>query len=230
MIMISQLIIRTFFIYIVVVITMRIMGKRQIGELQPFEFAIAVMISDLAAIPLADESKDLYHAVIPIAVLVVCQVFISFLSIKGVRIREVVCGKPVLLIRDGKILEKNMRKEMYTINDLLEQLRFNSIQSVNDVEYGILETNGQLSVLLKSNKRAITPEDLNIDLPPESFDRDIIIDGKLMGRTLERLHLKREWVDNALKEFGINDYKQVFYASVDNNMKLFVQKKGECLE
>ena len=128
------------------------------------------------------------------------------------------------------MLERNMRKEMYTINDLLEQLRFNSIQNISDVEYGILETNGQLSVLLKSNKRAVTPEDLDMDLPLESFGRDIIIDGKLIGRTLERLQIKREWLDNALKEFGINDYKQVFYASLNNNMKLFVQKKGEYLE
>ena len=128
------------------------------------------------------------------------------------------------------MLERNMRKEMYTINDLLEQLRFNSIQNISDVEYGILETNGQLSVLLKSNKRAVTPEDLDMDLPLESFGRDIIIDGKLIGRTLERLQIKREWLDNALKEFGINDYKQVFYASLNNNMKLFVQEKGEYLE
>lgn len=228
--MIPQLITRTFFLYIVVIVTMRLMGKRQIGELQPFEFAIAVMISDLAAIPLADDSKELHHALIPIVVLIVCQLSISFLSIKGVRIREVVCGKPVLLIRNGKMLEKNMRKEMYTINDLLEQLRFNSIQDVNDVEYGILETNGQLSVMLKSNKRAVTPEDLGMDLPPECFSRDIIIDGKLIGRTLERLQKKREWLDNALKEFGINDYKHVFYAYINNKMELFVQKKGEYLE
>ncbi len=228
--MIPQLIIRTFFLYLVVIVTMRLMGKRQIGELQPFEFAIAVMISDLAAIPLADDEKELHHALIPIAVLIVCQISISFLSIKGVRIREVICGKPILLIRDGKMLEKNMRKEMYTINDLLEQLRFNSIQNVSDVEYGILETNGQLSVLLKSNKRAVTPEDLDMDLPPENFSRDIIVDGKLIGRTLERMQIKREWVDNALKEFGVNDYSQVFYASINNQMTLFVQKKGEYLE
>lgn len=228
--MIPQLITRTFFLYLIVIVTMRLMGKRQIGELQPFEFAIAVMISDLAAIPLADDNKQIHHALIPITVLVVCQLSISFLSIKGVRIREMVCGKPTLLIRDGKMLEKNMRKEMYTINDLLEQLRFNSIQNVNDVEYGILETNGQLSVLLKSNKRAVTPEDLDMDLPPENFSRDIIIDGKLIGRTLERMQIKREWVDNALKEYGINDYSQVFYASINNNMTFFVQKKGEYLE
>ena len=156
------LVLRTFFLYFVVVITMRLMGKRQIGQLQPFEFAIAVMISELAALPLTEDDKKLHHSLIPILVLVACQLLLSFLSIKGVRIRELVCGKPTLLIRNGKMLEKNMRKEMYTINDLLEQLRFYSIQSVNDVEYGILETNGQLSVLVKSEKRPVTPDILSL--------------------------------------------------------------------
>ncbi len=225
-----QLISRTFFLYLVVVVTMRLMGKRQIGQLQPFEFAVAVMISELAALPLTEDGKNIHHAVIPIAVLLACQLLISFLSIKGVRIREVVCGKPTLLIRDGKMLEKNMRKELYTINDLLEQLRFQSIQSINDVEYAILETNGQLSVILKSEKRPATPEDFNIKPPRENFNHDIIIDGKLIGRTLQRLHLQRPWIDEKLKEYGINDYTHVFYASIDSKQNLFVQKKGEYME
>lgn len=216
--------------YLVIIISMRLMGKRQIGQLQPFEFAIAVMISDLAVMPLSDDSKNLLHDLIPIIVLVICQVLLSYLSIKGVRIREIICGKPILLIRNGKLLEKNMKREMYTINDLTEQLRFNSIQSVGDVEYGILETNGQLSVFLKSEKRPATPEDFGIKTSHEKFCHDVIIDGKLIGRTLERLHIKREWVDQALKEYGINDYKQVFYAYIDNNMKIRIQKKGEYLE
>lgn len=228
--MIVQLITRTFIIYTVVVVTMRIMGKRQIGQLQPFEFAIAVMISDLAAIPLSDDSKKLHHALVPIAVLTVCQLAISFLSIRGVRIREVVCGKPTLLIRAGYLLEENMRKEMYTINDLLEQLRFSGVQGVRDVEYGILETNGQLSVLLKSQKRPVTPEDLKIETPKECFEHDIIIDGKLIARTLKMLNIKREWLDNSLKGYGVDDYAQVFYASVDDNMSLYLQKKGEYLD
>lgn len=228
--MIPQIISRTVLMYLVIIISMRLMGKRQIGQLQPFEFAIAVMISDLAVMPLTGDSKNLVQDLIPIAVLVICQVLLSFLSIRGVRIREIICGKPMLLIRDGKLLEKNMRREMYTINDLMEQLRFYSIQSVGDVEYGILETNGQLSVLLKSEKRPATPEDLGIKTPHEKFSHDIIIDGKLIGRTLERLHIKREWVDESLKEFGVNDYKQVFYAYLDSNMKIQMQKKGEYLE
>ncbi len=228
--MVSQLIFRTFFLYLIVVIAMRLMGKRQIGQLQPFEFVIAVMISELAALPLTEDDKKLHHALIPIGVLLACQLAISFLSIKGVRIREVVCGKPTLLIRNGKMLEKNMRKEMYTINDLLEQLRFYSIPSIEDVEYAILETNGQLSVLLKSTKRPATPEDFSIDPLEEHFNHDIIIDGKLIGRTLQKLHLEREWVDERLKEFGVNDYAHIFYAAIDNKQKLIVQKRGEFLD
>lgn len=226
----SQLVLRTLLLYLVVVVSMRLMGKRQIAQLQPFEFAIAIMISELAAIPLTEDDKKLHHSLIPIAVLVACQLFISFLAIKGVRIREVICGKPTLLIRHGKMLEKNMRRELYTINDLMEQLRFYSIQSIDDVEYGILETNGQLSVLLKSTKRNVTPEDLNLVPPSECFCHDVIIDGKLIGRTLQILNIKREWLDERLKEYGINDYSQVFYASINHEHKLSVQKKGEYLE
>jgi len=228
--MVLQTAAKTVFMYLVIIASMRLMGKRQIGQLQPFEFALAIMISDLAIMPLTDDGKNLFHDLVPIIVLVVCQVLLSYLSIRGVRIRELICGKPTLLIRHGKLLEKNMRKEMYTINDLMEQLRFNSIQNVGDVEYGILETNGQLSVLLKSEKRPATPEDLGINPPREEFSRDVIIDGKLIGRTLEKLHLKREWLDEALKEHGVNDYRQVFYAYIDSNMKLHLQKKGEFLE
>ncbi|NLM73532.1 MAG: DUF421 domain-containing protein [Clostridiaceae bacterium] len=227
--MVLALVSKTLLLYLIVVACMRLMGKRQIGQLQPFEFAVAIMISELAALPLTEDDKKLHHAIIPIAVIIICQLAISFLAIKGVRIREVICGRPTLLIRNGKILEKNMRKELYTINDLLEQLRFHGIQSVKDVEYGILETNGQLSVLLKSGKRPVTPEDINLTPKDECFDHDIIIDGKLIGRTLEKLNLKREWLDEQLKEYGVTDYTHVFYAAVDNDNKLFVQKKGEYL-
>jgi len=228
--MILQTAVKTVFMYLVIIASMRLMGKRQIAQLQPFEFALAIMISDLAIMPLTGDGKNLLHDLVPIVVLVICQLLLSYLSIKGVRVREWICGRPTLLIRDGKLLEKNMKKEMYTINDLTEQLRFYSIQSVSDVEFGILETNGQLSVLLKSEKRPATPEDLGIKTPREYFSHDVIIDGKLIGRTLERLQLKREWLDEALKEHGVNDYSQVFYAYIDSNMKLHMQKKGEYLE
>ena len=221
---------KTFLLYLVVVISMRLMGKRQIGQLQPFEFAVAVMISELAALPLTGDDRKVHHALIPIAVLVACQLFISFISIRGVRIRGYICGKPAILIRNGRMLEKNMRKEMCTINELLEQLRFHSIQNISDVEYAVMETNGQLSVVLKSQKRPVTPEDLKIDTKYEGYTIDLIIDGRLMSGTLKRMNIDRQWLDQQLREKGISDYKMVFYASVDTAGNLFVQKKGEYLE
>lgn len=220
---------KTFFMYIVVVVTMRMMGKRQIGQLQPFEFAIAVMISELAALPLTEDDKKLHHALIPIAVLVLCQLVISFISLKGVRVRDYICGKPMVLIRNGRMLEKNMRKEMCTVNDLLEQLRFNNIQNPGDVEYAVMETNGQLSVVIKSQKRPVTPEDLNLETRYEGYSIDLIIDGRLIGKTLERFHIDRKWLDDKLAEHGVSDYKMVFFACLDTSGELYVQKKGEYL-
>ena len=221
---------RTLILYLVVIVSMRLMGKRQIGQLQPFEFAVAVMISEIAALPLTESDRKLHHALVPIAVLVVCQLLISFISIKSVRLRGLICGKPSTLIRNGRMLEKTMRKEMCTINELLEQLRLQNVQNVSDVEYAILETNGQLSVILKSQKRPVTPEDLNIDTKYEGPAIDLIIDGRLMDGTMKRMGISREWLDRQLQERGITDYSMVFYASVDSSGNLFVQKKGECLE
>jgi len=227
---ILPLIWKTLLLYIVIIVSMRLMGKRQIGQLQPFEFAVAVMISELAALPLTEDDRKLHHALIPIAVLVTCQLLISYISIKGVRIRGYICGKPTVVIRNGRMLEKTMRKEMCTINELLEQLRFHSVQNVSDVEYAILETNGQLSVILKSQKRPVTPEDLKIETKYEGCTIDLIIDGILMEETMKKMNIDKNWLDQQLKERGISDYRMVFYAAVDTSGNLYVQKKGEYLE
>jgi len=227
---ILPLIWKTLLLYIVIIVSMRLMGKRQIGQLQPFEFAVAVMISELAALPLTEDDRKLHHALIPIAVLVTCQLLISYISIKGVRIRGYICGKPTVVIRNGRMLEKTMRKEMCTINELLEQLRFHTVQNVSDVEYAILETNGQLSVILKSQKRPVTPEDLKIETKYEGCTIDLIIDGILMEETMKKMNIDKNWLDQQLKERGISDYRMVFYAAVDTSGNLYVQKKGEYLE
>jgi uncharacterized membrane protein YcaP (DUF421 family) len=228
--MFLSLIWKTFLLYVVIVITMRMMGKRQIGQLQPFEFAVAVMISELAALPLTEDDKDIHHALIPIAVIVICQLLISLISLKGVRIRDYICGKPTVLIREGKLLEKNMKKEMCTVNDLLEQLRFHGIQNPDDVEYAVLETNGQLSVVQKSQIRPLTPEDLELSTRCEGYNIDLIIDGRLLGKALEQYKIDEKWLNDKLREHGANDYKSVFYASLDPSGELYVQKKGEYLD
>ena len=175
---------RALILYILVVIVMRIMGKRQIGQLQPFELVIAIMISELAAVPMQNTGIPLVYGIIPILTLLILQLLISYLSIKSIRFRALICGKPAILIEKGRIRESELRKEMYTLNDLLEQLRINNCPNVSDVEYAILETNGQLSVIPKSQKRPLTPEDMNIQPQAEGIVVDLIIDGRVLSNNL----------------------------------------------
>jgi len=205
---------------------MRILGKRQIGQLQPFELTIAIMISELASVPMQDSAIPLLNGIIPILTLIIAQIALSFISLKSVRARGLICGKPRVLIENGKIIEENMRKEMYTLNDLLEQLRINNVGNIADVEFAILETNGQLSVIPKSQKRPVTPQDLNISTKYEGLTYDIIIDGKVMSRNLKKINLDEEWLRNKLKSLGVNDVKDVFFASLDTEGNLYYQVKN----
>ena len=218
--------VRALVLYIFVIITMRIMGKRQIGQLQPFELAVAIMISELAAVPMQDLGIPLVHGIIPILTLLIAQLLMSFLSLKSVRIRALISGKPSILIENGKILENELQREMYTLNDLLEQLRIKDIADISDVEFAILETNGQLSIITKSQKRPVTPSDLNIPTEYEGLSYDIILDGRLMEDNLKKANLDTDWLYGQLAAFGITRVKDVLFASLDTRGSLYLQKKS----
>ena len=131
---------RAIILYIVVLIVMRLMGKREIGQLQPFELAIAIMIADLASIPMTETGVPISNGIVPILGLLVMHLIISMINLKSIKAREIICGKPRILIYRGKIDEKALIKERFTINELQERLRGNNVASVGDVEYAILET------------------------------------------------------------------------------------------
>jgi len=217
--------IRTLILYIVVIIAMRIMGKRQIGQLQPFELAVAIMISDLATVPMQNTGIPLINGIIPILTMLAAQILISFIALKSTKARDIICGRPSILISAGRINEKVFRNELYTINDLLEQLRSKDIYNIADVEYAILETNGQLSVVPKAAKRMITPEDLNIIAKYEAPAIDLIIDGDLIAANLEHVNLDKPMLEKELNKLGIKRIKDVFFASMDSDSKLFCQVK-----
>lgn len=223
--MLIDVIWKTAILYLVVVVSMRLMGKRQIGELQPFEFGIAVMISELAAFPLTESDKDIWYGIVAIGILVLCQFIFSVLSIKSVRFRGILCGRPRVVIKNGRLLEQNLTRELYTINDLLEQLRILNVQNISDVEYGILETNGQLSIVLKSQKRAVTPADLGIETKYEGISLDLIIDGSILEHNLKLAKLDRNWLMNKLKENGWSNPKDIFYACLDSEGNFYFQPK-----
>ncbi len=217
--------IRTLILYIIVIIAMRIMGKRQIGELQPFELAVAIMISELASVPMQNTGIPLVNGIIPILTMLAAQILISFISLKSSKARDIICGRPSILISAGKINEQVFRNELYTLNDFLEQLRSKDIYDIADVEYAILETNGQLSVVPKAAKRNVTPEDLNLSVKYEAPAIDLIIDGNLVNKNLKRANLNKETLEMELNKIGINSIKDVFFASIDLDGKLFCQAK-----
>ena len=167
---------RAIILYIVVLIVMRLMGKREIGQLQPFELAIAIMIADLASIPMTETGIPISNGIVPIIGLLVMHLIISTINLKSIRAREAICGKPRILIYRGKIDEQALIKERFTLNELQERLRAKDVINIGDVEYAILETSGQVTVIEKPNKRKTTPEDFNIMPDYEGLPYDLVVD------------------------------------------------------
>ncbi|SEF51353.1 Uncharacterized membrane protein YcaP, DUF421 family [Caloramator fervidus] len=217
--------IRTIILYIFVVTVMRIMGKRQIGELQPFELVIAIMLSELAAIPMQEPGVPLINGIIPILTLMILEVTISYLSLKFQFIRKIVCGEPSILIKDGKVLEEELRRQRFNLDDLFEELRLLNYFNINDIQYAILETNGKLSIIPKPDKAPLTKKDLNIVSPPEKLPISLILDGKLQKKNLEISGYDENWLKQQLKLNNIEKYEDVFIAMLDTKGQLFIQRR-----
>ncbi|MFA4884630.1 MAG: DUF421 domain-containing protein [Desulfotomaculaceae bacterium] len=222
-------IIRTIILFAVVVIGLRLMGKRQIGQLQPYELVIVIMLSALAAIPMENTGIPLASGLFPIFTLLVAQVALSYVSLKSERARGVICGTPSVLIENGKIIEKELARIRYNINDLLEQLRAKNVPNIADVEFAILETSGELSVIPKSQKRPIVPADMNLPTMYEGLPITLIIDGYVFSKNLAKINLNEDWLKSELQKFGVNNFKEVLFASLDTEGKLFYQVKSKAV-
>ena len=215
---------RAVILYIVVLIIMRLMGKREIGQLQPFELAISIMIADLAAVPMSELGIPLTNGIIPILALLVMYMFISALNMKSINFRKVISGQPSLLIYRGKIDEKVLRRERITINELQERLRGENVFNLSDVEYAILETNGEVTVIQKPERRNLMPQDLNIIPEYEGISYDLVVDGKVMEENLRAIGRDRIWLDKQLKKFD-TIAKDTLIATIDGKGAIFCQKK-----
>ena len=216
---------RSIILYILVLIVMRLMGKREIGQLQPFELAIAIMIADLASIPMSDIGIPIMDGIIPILGLLVMHLLISFINLKSMKMRAFICGKPSILIYRGKINEEVMRKERFTINELQERLRSNNVYDIGDVEYAILETSGQVSVIEKPNKRMVTPEDLNIEPEYEGISYDLVIDGKVMNENLKILNKDYNWLEHEVRKFNMRP-EEALLVTINGKGNFLCQKKS----
>lgn len=219
-------ILRSVILYAVVLIVMRIMGKRQIGQLQPFELVITIIISELAAVPMQDTGIPLLYGILPILILMIAQVLLSFVSLKSEKARGIICGKPSILIEDGKIMEQELSKLYFNINDLLEQLRVKGYPDVQDVEFAILETEGQLSVIPKSMKRPVTPMDLSVTVNQEMLPITLIIDGEVIKENLKVAALNEDNLKQLLDKNKVPSYKSVLFAGLDSSGQFFYQEKA----
>ena len=217
---------RSILIYIFVLIVMRLMGKREIGQLQPFELAIAIMIADLAAVPMAETGIPISNGIIPILGLLVMHLIISFLNLKSMKIREILCGKPAILIYRGKIDEKVLKKERFTLNELQERLRSSNVVNLGDVEYAILETSGQVTVIQKPDKRTTIPKDFNITPEYEGIPYDLVVDGKVMYKNLKTIGKDYNWLKKQVNKFNMEP-EEALIVTFDGGSQMFCQKKLE---
>ena len=216
--------IRTIILYIIVLVVMRFMGKREIGQLQPFELAISIMIADLATLPMAEPGIPISNGIIPILGLLVMHIIISLINMKSVKMREIICGKPSILIFRGRIDEKALRRERFTINELEERLRGQNIFNISDVEYAILETSGQVNVIQKPNKRTTIPEDFGIEPQYQGIAYDLIVDGKIMKENLQKLDKDYNWLVKQVEPFGIMP-EEALVATIDASGNFYCQEK-----
>jgi len=215
---------RTVFVYFLVLLIIRMMGKREIGQLSPFDFVVAVIIAELAAIPMEATDVPVWHSILPLIVLGLLEVIMSYATLFSRTLRGIVCGHPQVIIKSGRLLRDEMRKARYNLDDLLEQLREKGIVDVGDVEFAVLETSGKLSVILKSQHRPVTPADLGISTTYEGLPTVLVMDGSVITKNLKEIDLDENWLNEQLRERGLNP-KKVLLATLGTNGRLFVNKK-----
>lgn len=212
--------IRTIIAYILVIFALRIMGKRQVGELQPSELVVAIMISDLATIPMSDPALPLLGGIVPILTLITAEVIASVVSLKSPTIRRILSGSPSVIIKNGEIQIDEMRKNRYNLEDLAEALRGKDVFDVGDVYVAVLETNGSLSVIPKADKRVPTAEDMELPDKQATLPHVIIADGKVYPEHMKEAGVDEGWLSKVLKENGTGNAKNVFLLSVDGDKKV----------
>lgn len=216
--------VRAVILYILLIFTVRLMGKRQIGELQPSELAITILISNIATLPVEDTGMPLLTGIIPILTLASLDVIMSWLGIKSRAVRRFTCGKPVIIINDGMIDQKKMREIRFTVDDLVASLRGQGIFDIGEVQFAVVETTGTLSVYQKFSGRNVTNGDMKINGKNENPPEVIIADGDYVPEAMTRLGIDEKWIEKTLKKEKTAIGK-VFLMTASTNGKYSVVRK-----
>lgn len=218
--------IRTLILYAIVMVAVRLMGKRQISELQTSELVVTLLISNLASVPMQDTGQPLISGLIPIAVLVMSEIAVSGAMLKHPFFRRVVCGRPIIVIYDGKIQQSEMRRLRMTTEDLFEQLRQKDVFSIQDVVYAIVETNGKMSIIKKPEKEQPTAGDLQVVQPDKGLETVVVSDGVVSELSLALCRQNRKWLEDILEAQGVT-LSQVFLMTANARGDFFIVRKDE---
>lgn len=217
--------VRTVILYILIIAGIRLMGKRQVGELEPSELVLSLIIADLASVPMQDFGIPLLAGVVPILALLAMTMILSVLTMRSVRFRALLCGRPSIIIREGKVDQREMARNRLTVDELLEELRGQGYTDPSGVKYAILETNGQLSVLPFAAQKPPTAQQLGLEVEQWELPLVVVSDGRLLEHNLTQLGRDRAWLDKRLKEGGCSDPKQVFLLLADRGGKVYLTRK-----
>ncbi len=221
------MLIRSVVIYIITFAVIRLMGKRQVGEMQPFEFVITLIIADLACVPMAELAVPLVHGIVPILALFLMHFFICFLSRKSMWFRYTITGRPAIVISPRGIDYKELRKLNMTIDDLMEAIRGCDYFCIEEIAYAIIETNGKLCVIPKANAQPLTQGDVGLKSEPSTLPMNIIMDGKKMNENIQLAELDDKFLQKYYKKVGVASHKQILLFTIDNNGKVFIQPKNK---
>ena len=215
------ILIRTLIIFLALIVAMRLMGKRQLGELELSELVVAVLIADIASIPLQNPSLPLSYGLIPLLVLFCCELIFSGLTYKSIHLRKLLYGRPNFIIERGRIAQQAMHRNRFTLDELIEELRSQGVKDLTSVKYAVLETDGQLSVLLYPDEQPATPKQLGKPVKDDTFLPHIFInDGRVLGENLSLAGLDAAWLDKTVRAQGYRAPSEIFLLSLDGAGKI----------
>ena len=221
------IIIRTIITYIFVMFSLRFMGKKQIGELEPSELTVAIMISELSTIPLSSKDVPLLNGIIPVLILASIEIIVSIIILKTIRIRKFITGTPCIIVEKGILKEEVLKNTRFTTDDLLEEMRINGIINISEIQYAFLETGGQVSFILNKMDSPPTFRDLNMNVKEDYLPFPVINKGIVLKENLRIIGKDEEWLKKELKKKKITDFKKLLLVTANCEEIKFIQKRGK---
>ena len=221
------IIIRTFIIYFMLLVMMRLLGKRQLGEMELSEFVVAALVADLASHPLQDLGIPMINGIVPVLTLFCCEVFISWGTMKSIRLRTLFFGKPEMLIKNGCIVQKSLIKNRFTTDELMQELRNQGCLDISKIQYAILETDGRVNVIKYPAERPVSAAQMNIECDESGYPVTVISAGRVNESNLKLLSLDMDWLTRTLADKGLEGPEKVFFMTVTSSRQCYISQMEE---